>query len=148
MIDFYNNSKSVLVRAVVGLILLAVDIVCFKVLIMAIELKGFEVYAVSLFVGLMVLILLIRLVRQGFANKAQIFVRNHNVKDVRTLRQNIAYLSKWYSSSKILDDSGKTIRKEEYVNYILNKHYIDDSLYDDFIDNSSICYDKVSRGLR
>lgn len=147
MIDFYNNSKSVLVRIMTCLILLVVDIISLRVLVLAIEFKGFEVYAISLAVSLLVLILIVRLASQGFSNKAYIFVKNHNVKSTRTLRKNVAYLSKWYASSKLIDDTGKSIKKEDYINYILNKHYINDNIYDDLIDNSSICYDKVCRGL-
>lgn len=147
MIDFYNNSKSVLVRIVTCLVLLVVDIISLRVLVLAVEFKGFEVYAISLAVSLLVLILIVRLASQGFSNKAHIFVENHNIKNTKTLRKNVAYLGKWYSSSKLIDDTGKAIKKEDYINYILNKHYIDDNLYDDFIDNSSICYDKVCRGL-
>lgn len=148
MINFYESSKSPIIRAVIGVVLLLVDIVSLRVLTLAIKFKGFETYAVSLFVSLLVLILLVRLVSKGFSNKANIFVLNHNVKDLRTLRKNIRYLSSWYrSSSKLIDDNGKPVKKEEYVNYILNKHYIDSNLYDDLIDNSILSYERVSKGL-
>ena len=148
MINFYESSKSSIIRAVIGVVLLAVDIVSLRVLTLAIKFRGFETYAISLFVSLLVLILLVRLVSKGFSNEANIFVLNHNVKDLRTLRKNIRYLSSWYrSSSKLIDDNGKPVKKEEYVNYILNKHYIDSNLYDDLIDNSILSYERVSKGL-
>ena len=52
MINFYESSKSPITRAVIGVVLLAVDIVSLRVLTLAIKFRGCETDAVSLFVRL------------------------------------------------------------------------------------------------